>query len=98
MGRSKAVKPAIKKSKKNKNRCTHDVHGIDCFICYPSIPNPGSDSAISLGCSCPVLDNCHGLGYMRQAGVFVTNGDCIVHDDVLSYEVRLEYNRQNEGE
>lgn len=25
-------------------------------------PNPGSDEALDLGCSCPVLDNHHGLG------------------------------------
>lgn len=25
-----------------------------------SIPNPGSDAAIKMGCTCPVLDNAHG--------------------------------------
>lgn len=28
----------------------------------PNIPNPGSNEAIALGCSCPILDNGHGLG------------------------------------
>lgn len=59
---------------------------------------PGSDGAIEKGCSCPVLDNCHGLGYMRQPGVFVSNGNCIIHDDALNYEARREYDRQNRGE
>lgn len=27
-----------------------------------TIPNPGSDEALALGCRCPVLDNSHGKG------------------------------------
>lgn len=49
-------------------------------------PNPGSDDAIKIGCSCPVIDNCHGRGYMGgglldESGntVFVINCDCPVH-------------------
>lgn len=26
-------------------------------------PNPGSKEATDLGCTCPVLDNCHGNGF-----------------------------------
>ena len=26
-------------------------------------PNPGSDEAIEMGCTCPVLDNGHGKGF-----------------------------------
>lgn len=26
-------------------------------------PNPGSDEAMDLGCTCAVLDNCHGRGF-----------------------------------
>lgn len=26
-----------------------------------TIPNPGSDEALKLGCRCPVLDNNHGM-------------------------------------
>ena len=26
--------------------------------------NPGSDEAIAAGCTCPVIDNGHGRGYM----------------------------------
>ena len=29
----------------------------------PVIPNPGSDAAIDAGCTCAVLDNCHGKGF-----------------------------------
>jgi len=28
------------------------------------IPHPGSDKAIDAGCTCPVLDNGHGRGYL----------------------------------
>ena len=29
-----------------------------------SEPNPGSDAAIDAGCTCPVLDNSHGQGWL----------------------------------
>lgn len=34
-------------------------------------PNPGSDEAIASGCTCPVIDNGHGRGYMGRPDVFV---------------------------
>jgi hypothetical protein len=40
-----------------------------------SRPNPGSDAALDLGCTCPVLDNGHGRG----AGPFWITGGCPVH-------------------
>ena len=49
-------------------------------------PNPGSDAAINAGCTCPVLDNGHGRGYMggarnRDTGeiMFVYNANCPLH-------------------
>ena len=39
-------------------------------------PNPGSDAALELGCSCPVLDNAHGR---RDDGLFWIAADCPVH-------------------
>ena len=42
-------------------------------------PKPGSEEAIKQGCTCPVLDNGHGTGYMGQKDVFIYNGDCPVH-------------------
>lgn len=43
------------------------------------IPNPGSDEAIELGCTCPVLDNGHGHGAYGQTDLFWNNGDCPLH-------------------
>lgn len=48
-------------------------------------PNPGSEEAISIGCTCPVMDNGYGRGYLGgvqdETGqtVFVTNDNCPVH-------------------
>lgn len=42
-------------------------------------PNPGSDNAITQGCTCPILDNGHGnpeLGKIR--GWWITEG-CPLH-------------------
>lgn len=43
-------------------------------------PNPGSNEAIEMGCTCPVLDNGYGndeIGKIR--GFWITQG-CPVHD------------------
>jgi hypothetical protein len=45
----------------------------------PEKPRPGSKEAISAGCTCPVMDNCRGAGYMGQKDVFVFSCDCKVH-------------------
>lgn len=42
-------------------------------------PNPGSLEARKQGCTCPVLDNSHGKGYMGITGLFVFNESCPVH-------------------
>ena len=42
-------------------------------------PSPGSDAAIQQGCTCPVMDNAHGRGYMGVSGVYVYSGDCPLH-------------------
>lgn len=44
-------------------------------------PAPGSDAARELGCTCPVMDNCRGKGYMGGAGVFVRRADCPIHGE-----------------
>lgn len=41
--------------------------------------NPGSREAIDAGCTCAVLDNGHGRGYMGQAGIFVITAGCPLH-------------------
>lgn len=49
---------------------------------------PGSKEAIAAGCSCPVMDNGRGAGYMggvtddKGLAVFVISGDCPVHEIV----------------
>lgn len=42
-------------------------------------PNPGSDEAIDAGCTCPVIDNGHGRGWMGMANVFAYNESCPLH-------------------
>lgn len=44
-------------------------------------PHPGSQDAISRGCTCPVIDNGHGKGYMGQPGIYVMHGDCPLHGE-----------------
>ena len=45
-------------------------------------PTPGSKAAVALGCTCPILDNCHGEGFMmRGERVFWHNGTCPIHTD-----------------
>ena len=47
--------------------------------------NPGSDEAVAAGCTCPVMDNGHGSGYLGGVQddtgqtVFVISGDCPIH-------------------
>jgi hypothetical protein len=51
-----------------------------------AIPNPGSAEARTRGCTCPVIDNGHGRGYMggikdkAGAAVFVYTAGCPVHN------------------
>ena len=43
-------------------------------------PNPGSDEAIALGCTCPVLDNGRGKGFVLDGKrVFWKNAKCPLH-------------------
>lgn len=55
-----------------------------------AIPNPGSAEAVQLGCTCPVIDNGHGRGYlggMKRADgstVFVYSDGCPVHCRAVS--------------
>lgn len=50
-----------------------------------SSPNPGSDAALNMGCTCPVIDNGHGRGYMGGIKdndgytTFVFTEGCPVH-------------------
>lgn len=42
------------------------------------IPNPGSDEAIKMGCTCPVLDNAHGNGARGDPNFWISE-DCPIH-------------------
>jgi hypothetical protein len=59
-----------------------------------AVPNPGSDEAIMRGCTCPVIDNGHGKGYMGGAKdahgstLFVYTCGCPVHAPALSAQER----------
>ena len=44
------------------------------------VPNPGSDAALDLGCTCPVLDNGHGRRPDPAFGGWVINSNCKVHN------------------
>ena len=47
------------------------------------IPNAGSDEAIDLGCTCPIMDNEYGKGYIGMEDVFVFNTQCPLHGEAL---------------
>ena len=43
-------------------------------------PNPGSDAAVEQGCTCPVMDNGHGRGFLWDgAPVFWITEGCPLH-------------------
>mgnify|MGYP001581090404 CR=1 FL=1 len=44
------------------------------------VPNPGSDEALRLGCTCAVLDNNYGRGFPWGGGPsFLVNTECPLH-------------------
>lgn len=43
------------------------------------VPNPGSNEALELGCTCAVFDNGHGKGYMGMKDVFCIELECPLH-------------------
>lgn len=47
----------------------------------PRDPKPGSEAAAKQGCTCPVLDNGHGLGRWGEGDKYgwYTAGDCPLH-------------------
>lgn len=56
---------------------------LDCLsLSVDRIPNPGSDKAIKMGCTCAVIDNEHGRGmYIDDKGhpVFSYDMGCPLH-------------------
>ncbi|KKK63772.1 hypothetical protein LCGC14_2990910 [marine sediment metagenome] len=49
-------------------------------------PSPGSEEALDLGCTCPVLDNAHGVGYLGIPDVYVYTKDCPLHDEAADVD------------
>jgi len=46
----------------------------------PDFPAPGSDKALDLGCTCPVLDNSHGKGIIiNSVTMYWRNETCPLH-------------------
>ena len=45
-------------------------------------PNPGTEEARAMGCTCPVISNCHGQGIRQPDGsrLFWMVEDCPVHN------------------
>ena len=55
------------------------------------IPDPATEEAIEMGCTCPVMDNNYGKGYMGMEGVFVFNMGCPIHgEDSVKEEIASE--------
>ncbi len=63
------------------------------------VPNPGSKEAIEQGCTCPVLDNCHGNGVYYDTAtnmpVFWLTEGCPLHD--MSGECGCKCGGHNDG-
>ncbi len=47
-----------------------------------AVPDPGSNEAVSRGCTCPILDNAHGEGWLVGSGeiVYFISQGCPIHD------------------
>lgn len=44
-----------------------------------NVPNPGSDAALDMGCTCPVFDNAHGDERIGKLRGFWVSADCPLH-------------------
>ncbi len=45
------------------------------------VPNPGTEEAVKLSCSCPILDNNYGEGFtMNGVQVFWFTSGCPIHN------------------
>lgn len=63
------------------------------------LPNPGSEEARAMGCTCPIFDNNFGKGYLGQEGVFVYNMACPIHksESEVECEKKEKFDVQTEG-
>lgn len=46
--------------------------------------NPGSIEALQVGCTCPIVDNGHGVGYHGVEGMFIVAEGCPVHHRLVT--------------
>ena len=51
-------------------------------------PNPGSAEAVDQGCTCPIIDNNYGKGYLGQKGIFVQFDDCPLHGGFIKAHLK----------
>lgn len=42
-------------------------------------PNPGTHEDKEIGCTCPVIDNHYGRGYLNDSKTFIYNMSCKIH-------------------
>lgn len=56
-------------------------------------PAPGSPEAIAQGCTCPVLDNGHGKGYLGDGERFgwVMSLDCPLHGTEANEKLQSQH-------
>lgn len=62
-----------------------------------AVPNPGSDEAVRQGCSCPVLDNARGLGWLGSGQFWISLG-CPVHCPALRDRDSQKEKEENHGQ
>ena len=52
-------------------------------------PNPGTPEALDLGCTCPVLDNHYGDGFVVNGErIWWRNAECPLHSKMRKKEVK----------
>jgi len=58
---------------------------------WGDLPNPGSEKAIELGCTCAVIDNRYGKGIPSENGKpnFWITGECPLHDPKANEEHKI---------
>lgn len=63
-----------------------------------TVPNPGSQEALDLGCTCAVMDNNYGAGFpwgeVHQA-FWITEG-CPIHSEGVSFEEVVNDSQEEE--
>ena len=61
----------------HRSELDHEKRCAACAEAGSTVPNPGSNEALRLGCKCPVLDNACGRGLPN--GTFWFTAECPLH-------------------